>query len=225
LPNSVRTFIGDLLLLRATRDIAAGEEITAQYVTPELIFFDRQQRYKGTWGFECDCQLCGVDGKVGEEVESQRTALFEELRSTAQRLGNSTPTVTALKKFAKRLMGLESLYSADTYAQLPKLCLVHPTLFLAEAWRGVKHTDKMMESAEKLLRNFGIVTKVEGNEFRVVENSGLINVESVRALKYLAEGFNVKGQTELASSIMVTAKVWFRIITGADVGSDEFLQM
>jgi hypothetical protein len=50
-------------------------------------------------------------------------------------------------------------------------------------------------------------------------------VECVRALKYLAESYTAKGQLELASSIMRTAKVWFRIITGTDVGSDEFLGM
>jgi hypothetical protein len=225
LPNSVRTFIGDLLLLRATRDISAGEEITAQYTTPGLTFADRQQKYKGTWGFACDCQLCDVDMRAGKEVERQRMAVFEELKCTAQRLGSKPPTVTALKKFAKRLRELQALYDVNTYAHLPKLCLVHPTLFLTEAWRGLKNTDRMMESADKLLRHFGIVTRVEGSSFIVVENSGLINIECVRALKYLCEGYALKGPAEVAHSIMVTAKVWFRIITGTDVGSDDFLRL
>jgi hypothetical protein len=210
--------------MRATRDIRAGEEIAAQYTTPELAFADRQQTYNGTWGFECDCQLCEVDIRAGKEVERQRIAVFEELKGTAQRLGNKLPTVTALKKFAKKLRELEALYDANAYAHLPKLCLVHPTLFLTEAWRGLKNTDKMMESADKLLRHFGIVTRVEGSSFVVMENSGLVNVECVRALKYLCEGYALKGQAEVADSIMVTAKVWFRIITGTNVGSDDFLR-
>ncbi|KAH7073121.1 hypothetical protein BKA63DRAFT_577199 [Paraphoma chrysanthemicola] len=223
LPNSVRTFLGDLLLLRATRDIAAGEEITAQYVAPELAFKDRQHNYQSTWGFECDCELCKVDSKAGTQVEQERAAIFEELKTTAQKLGGK-PTVTALKKFAKRLRELEALYDEDAYSALPKLCLVHPTLFLTEAWRGLKNTDRTIDSATRLLRYFGIEVRTEGDEFRISRNSGMVNVECVRALKYLAEGYTSKGRAELASSIMRTAETWFRIITGTDIGSEEFLQ-
>lgn len=225
MPNSVRTFLGDLLLLRATRDISAGEEITAQYVSPELTYEGRQQKYKGTWDFECDCRLCEVESRVGSESEKQRMVIFEDLKINAQKLGHAPFTVTALKKFAKRLRELEALYDEEQYNNLPRLCLVHPTLFLTEAWRSLKNAEKMLESAKKLLRNFGIETKVEGAEFTVVANSGLVNVECIRALKYLAEGYTGMGEANLASSIMETAKVWFRTITGADVGSEEFLQM
>lgn len=212
-----------MLFLRATRDIAAGDEITSQYVAPELTIKERQQKYKGTWGFECDCRLCQVDRQAGQETEGQRLAVFEELKAAAQKLG-SKPTVTSLKKFAKQLRGLEVLYDEEAYQRLPKLCLVHPTLFLTEAWRGLKNTDKMMESAVKLLRYFGIKVKIAGDSFSVLENCGLINVECVRALKYLTEGYAYKKQHELASSIISTAEVWFRIITGTDVGWKEFLQ-
>lgn len=224
LPNSVRTFLGDLLVLRATRDISAGEEITAQYVTPELAHERRQEKYEGTWGFRCDCRLCELEGAIGREVERQRMDIFDELKVKALKLGQAPFTITALKKFAKRLRELEALYNEDEYAHLPRLCLVHPTLFLTEAWRSLKNNEKMMESAMKLLRNFGIQTEVEGAEFTVIANCGLVNVECVRALKYLAEGYRSMEQSELASSILATAKVWFKTITGADVGSQEFLE-
>ncbi|KAF2831890.1 SET domain-containing protein [Ophiobolus disseminans] len=223
LPNSVRTFLGDILFLRATRDISAGEEITSQYVVPELTIADRQQKYKETWGFECDCRLCRADSDVGVEVERERMRLFEELKATAQKLG-SKPTVTALKKFARRLRDLEVIYSKEAYEHLPKLCLVHPTIFLAEAWRGLNNVEKTIEYSTRLLRYFGITIQVDGNVFSVLENCGLINVECVRALKYLAEGYKSKNQLETASSVTSTAQVWYRIITGADLGSKEFLQ-
>ncbi|KAH7391710.1 hypothetical protein BKA66DRAFT_568125 [Pyrenochaeta sp. MPI-SDFR-AT-0127] len=223
LPNSVRTFIGDVLLLRATRDIATGEEITAQYVAPELIIEDRQQKFLGTWGFRCDCHLCAVDENVGQPNEKERMRIFEELKSTAQKLGNR-PTVTALKKFAKRLRDLEAVYDDTKYAELPRLCLIHPTLFLTEAWRTLKNVERTIESATKLLKHFGILTQVDGEYFEVTKNSGLVNIEAVRALKYMAEGYDSKGRTELANQIRDVAKVWFRVITGADVGAEEFIR-
>ncbi|CAO2648748.1 Nn.00g096970.m01.CDS01 [Neocucurbitaria sp. VM-36] len=222
LPNSVRTFIGDVLLLRASRDIAKGEEISTQYVAPELVFEERQQKFMGSWGFACDCTLCKVDKMVGKELEGQRMAIFEELKGIAQKLGNK-PTVTALKRFAKRLRELDALYDETTYAELPRLCLVHPTLFLTEAWRSLKNVDKMIEFATKLLRNFGIITSVGGERFEVLKSHGMVNVETARALKYMAEGYEKRGRMELAEQIRSLARVWFRTITGADVGVEDFM--
>lgn len=223
LPNSVRTFIGDILLLRASRDIAEGEEILSQYVSPELKYEDRQRGFRGTWGFTCDCGLCTFDKNIGAELEGKRMAIFEELKGMAQKLGK-TPTVTALKKFARRIRDLEALYDAEIAAESPCLCLVHPTLFLTEAWRALKHGDRMIESATKLLRYFGIVTRIQGGEFEVLKNSGLVNVETVRALKYMTEGYEAKGQASLASQIDSLARLWFKVITGADVGVNEFFK-
>ncbi|KAF1845584.1 SET domain-containing protein [Cucurbitaria berberidis CBS 394.84] len=223
LPNSARTFIGDILLLRATRDIAKDEELTSQYVAPELMYEERQEKFMGTWGFACDCTLCAVDKTVGMKLEGERMAIFEDLKSVAQRVG-SKPTVRVLKRFTRRLRDLEALFVDNTYAKLPRLCLVHPTLFLTEAWRTLKNVDKTIGSATNLLRYFGIITSVEEERFKVLENSGLVNVETLRALKYMAEGYDCKGRTQVAGQIRKVASVWFRIITGADLGIDEFMR-
>jgi hypothetical protein len=211
-----------MLFLRATRDIAEGEEITSQYVAPELTYAARQDKFRGTWGFECDCPLCVHDKHVGAQLESQRMTVFEELKTTAGKIGDK-PTVTTLKKMAKRLQALEALYPSSP-ADLPKLCLVHPSLFLAEAWRSLKNVDKMMHFSRKLLAAFGILTHVDGDTFKVADNVGLVNVETVRAHKYLAEGFEAKGREELARSVRKTAGIWFRVVTGGDEGVGGFMR-
>ena len=201
-----------------------------QYIAPDIDIVARQEKYRETWSFECDCQLCIVDGGVSEEIRKERLAKFEELKETVMKLGEKGPTtITALKKIAKRLRELETLYSPsaeqqdeDRYVTLPRLALVHPTLFLTEAWRGVKNVDRMIESAIKLLRNFGIIVKVEGQKLNVEHNSGLVNVETVRALKYLAEGYKTKGEEELAERCIAKAKKWYVIITGSEVGMERF---
>lgn len=226
LPNTVRTFIGDVHFLRATRDIEAGEELTHQYISPEIDIDDRQKKYSGTWGFRCDCKLCEVDGSVPEERRKKRLQNFEDLKNLVMKLGERGTTITSLKKIARGLRELEALYSGqdeeERYARIPRLGLVHPTLFLTEAWRGVGNLDRTVEYARKLLRNFGVLTDVEGGRFRVTSNSGFINVEGVRALKYLAEGYRKKGENDLADQCMEIAKVWFLIITGSEVGADAF---
>lgn len=228
----MRTFIGDMHFLRTTRPIAKGEEITHQYLAPEYDISERQEKYKTTWNFECDCNLCVTDGAVSEEVRNKRRTQFEELKSKVEKLGESGNTsISSIKKIARGLRELEALYlpskeePQDKYDTLPRLALVHPTLFLTEAWRGVKNMDKTIEYAQKLLREFGILTTVEEGKFKVTQCSGLINVEGVRTLKYLTEAYSLKGEKELAEDCKRLAEMWYLIITGAEVGMKEFLAL
>jgi hypothetical protein len=143
------------------------------------------------------------------------------------KLGERGTTITSIKKIARGMRDIEALYSPaggpDPYKDLPRLALVHPTLYLTEAWRGVKNVDKTLESARQLLRNFGIFIRIEDEKFSIEYNAGLINVEAVRALKYLVEAYRAKAEASLAEQCMEIAKLWFVIITGSDTGMDEFL--
>jgi hypothetical protein len=216
--------------MRATRDIEPGEEITNQYISPDLDIDERQEKYRATWGFECDCEICVVDGSVSKAIRKERTRQFEELKSMVMRLNERGTTITSIKKIARGLRELEKLYTpleegrSDTYAELPRLALVHPTLFLTEAWRTVKNVDKTIEYALKLLRNFGIVISVEEGRFEVLHNSGMVNVETVRALRYLSEAYTAKGEVKLAKQCMDLAHVWFTVITGSPVGAEDFFK-
>lgn len=84
--------------------------------------------------------------------------------------------------------------------------------------------DRMIEAAIKLLRNFGIFTTIDSDTFEIRKNSGLVNVETVRALKYMAEGYESKMEANLAIKIRDVAGCWFRVITGSDVGVEEFFK-
>jgi hypothetical protein len=68
-----------------------------------------------------------------------------------------------------------------------------------EACRVARNTDRMMGPTDKLLPHFGIMATVEGGEFKIVDNSGLINVGRVSNLKYLAEGHIQKDQAKFGS--------------------------
>jgi hypothetical protein len=230
LPNAVRTFIGDIRFMRATRDIEAGDEITNQYISPDIDISSRQEQFRATWGFECDCELCLVDSVVSEHERKERRRLFEELKGMVMRLGERGTTVTAIKKIARAVRELEELYTSskdgqsDAYAKLPRLALVHPTLFLTEAWRNVKNVDKTIYYALKLLRNFGIVIKVEGSWLEIVSHSGMVNVETVRVMRYLSEAYTSKEEVELAKQCMDLAYLWYKVITGTAVGAEDFFR-
>ncbi|KAJ3702697.1 hypothetical protein LUZ61_006402 [Rhynchospora tenuis] len=70
-PNARRVHVGDWLILHASRDIKAGEEVTFAYFDVLRPLKDRQESLK-TWGFECKCVRCKFEEKV--------LGLFRELR-------------------------------------------------------------------------------------------------------------------------------------------------
>lgn len=57
-PNTDKEFVGDMMLVRAKRPIAAGEEILHSYIDQTGGYKARQEALMATWGFECGCRLC-----------------------------------------------------------------------------------------------------------------------------------------------------------------------
>ncbi|TKA40959.1 hypothetical protein B0A54_07871 [Friedmanniomyces endolithicus] len=60
--NAGRAFIGDMMVIRAVRDIGAGEEILMPYCNPKNDGPAMRTHMEKTWGFECDCRICEADG-------------------------------------------------------------------------------------------------------------------------------------------------------------------
>lgn len=59
LPNCRRSFIGDMLILRATRDLAAGAELEISYRGGSRALAASDRKWlMDTWGFACRCELC-----------------------------------------------------------------------------------------------------------------------------------------------------------------------
>lgn len=54
IPNFCRAFVGDMLILRASKSIPKDTEIFDSYITPSDSFPDRRTNLNG-YGFECEC--------------------------------------------------------------------------------------------------------------------------------------------------------------------------
>ncbi|KAK5686857.1 hypothetical protein LTR17_026782 [Elasticomyces elasticus] len=124
LPNATRMFIGDAMVLRATREIAKGEEILHAYVMPSFGFTERRMRMETVWGFRCDCKLCEADIEESEEARERRACAEEE----AGRLANDIVTHLAdaaqrsnIIRQAERLYArLKGTFDPALYEGLPR---------------------------------------------------------------------------------------------------------
>ncbi|PQM35308.1 uncharacterized protein Pyn_39830 [Prunus yedoensis var. nudiflora] len=66
-PNARRLHVGDYLIVHASRDVKAGEEITFAYFDV-LSPLDKRNEMCKTWGFRCDCKRC----KFEEDLYSRQ---------------------------------------------------------------------------------------------------------------------------------------------------------
>ncbi|WCJ22208.1 SET domain protein 35 [Euphorbia peplus] len=67
-PNSRRLHIGDYVLVHASRDVKAGEEITFPYFDVLSPLVKRKEKLK-QWGFDCHCKRCKFEEEMSMKQE------------------------------------------------------------------------------------------------------------------------------------------------------------
>ncbi|KAJ4828079.1 hypothetical protein Tsubulata_027224 [Turnera subulata] len=70
IPNARRLHVGDYLLVHASRDVKAGEEITFAYFDV-LSPLDKREEMSRTWGFHCGCKRCKFEQLVCSRQEME----------------------------------------------------------------------------------------------------------------------------------------------------------
>jgi len=221
--NTMRSFIGDVFISRATRDIKAGEELFQQYVPVRSLPDVRNKQFKDGWGFECACALCAGERRSSEAALARR----KELLAAVEKLCNKKlprkeilpeSTIRPVEKLARQL---EEAHEADVYDGLPRLTLIYPCNWLIGAYRGHKNHTKVIRYAKKVLRNFGFrVPEEDGGEWDPREiysksgNATLMTVHVVAALRRMAEAYEGLGQKEMAKRCIEAAKFGYMMVTG-----------
>ncbi|SPQ18407.1 b948e930-a345-4c23-a8e7-80127fed34cc [Thermothielavioides terrestris] len=222
-PNTMRSFVGDMLISRATRDIKEGEELFQQYVPVKALPDVRNEQFKKGWGFECECALCASERRSPEAMLAKR----KELLAAVEKLCNKKlpgkelvpdATIRAVDRLAKQL---EDAHEPDVYEGVPRLTLIYPCNWLVAAHRGRKNHAKVVKYALKVLRNFGFKVPEENEVWdprEMYAKSGdatLMTVHVVAALRTLAEAYKALGHDEMAERCIEAAEFGYMIVTGS----------
>lgn len=104
--NCRRAFIGDMQIIRATKDLPAGTELVFSYEIPNAVddYDEAQDRLKH-WGFWCDCEICMDKIMTPRETLLRRKAICGLLRSVLK-----GPEGTDVFQTILRLNQLEETY-------------------------------------------------------------------------------------------------------------------
>ncbi|THH28831.1 hypothetical protein EUX98_g5351 [Antrodiella citrinella] len=116
LPSATKVFFGDVIVMRAARDLSRGEEVTSYYRPGTKPYNDRARDLNRVWGFTCDCCICLADRADGQAALSLRARVYDE------------PAPSTLSSAQQRVAELLSSY-VDTRER--RLCGVKPELYFA----------------------------------------------------------------------------------------------
>lgn len=217
-PNTNRAFIGDMLVSTATKDIAAGEEVTQVYVAPKAIYSLRAQQFRN-WAFECSCPLCTAESKSPTENQEKRRKTLSELETIfkKKRATKFQPdaTIRPVERLARQL---EESHEEATYGDnLPRLALVWPSMWLMQAYHTRGGHKKTIKWAYAALRAFGFSEVVRDGHVVVYGEGAKRSVttfEVVKALKFAADAHVGLGEDELAKEFIEAARIGYRTLSG-----------
>jgi len=160
-PNVIWTWIKEdssksIKQVRVIRDIMAGEEIVASYLSTNEYFPTRKERIKNLrmkWFFTCSCEVCNLQR---EEFEQN-----EEVRLEIQRLHDMVPMLAcrgeltgALTCAYKKLKLLKSI-EYEMLAEIPGALM--ECVELAAHLGKAKETKKLKSEAKEMAEKFGDV--------------------------------------------------------------------
>lgn len=214
--NATRACMGDMMILRATKDIQAGEEILHSYCIRTDNFLQRKHKL-AFYKFECDCALCRVESQVPVLLLKRR----EQLALAAERLivANQRPTTDASRPVpaatlndAKSLLTLlDATYNKSLYGDLPRLSCVALDLWFCEAEDSV---GRGIVTTTRLLRDLGFKLSVKKSQLTIDRANGVSMDQVVHGAMYGSQAWAAAGERGVAASLLEFAKEMYRVMNG-----------
>ncbi|KAF5025068.1 hypothetical protein F66182_2837 [Fusarium sp. NRRL 66182] len=222
--NCRRSFIGDMQIVRATTDMAAGTELSFFYRPPDRSeSYEEVQKHLKTWGFVCRCELCKDRSNTSATVLRRRQGLCNDLKSLLKTQTSPFDLVEA----ERLLKGAENTYQGR---DVGRFRLELPELYLAIGYR-YSITGRWGDAAKSLRKalealGFSIRASPPHKPFSepwfevkrwgvATENTTLILLRLVDVYEQLAP--------ELCQTILDMAKLSYSMIVGEKWSFDDML--
>jgi hypothetical protein len=220
LPNAVRSFLGDVIILRAARDIRAGEEITISYQKPAPLLADRQKALSDSWDFRCNCLLCTSEAALRDKMhtlaEHVETSLaFMEDRSLDAILAADAELIAMAEVLAE---DLEEVYADNLMRGLPCLGTVDVWQWLCQTYCQHRNKAQLKRCAIKVLEAYGYRVTLQDSQVIMNVTQGFPTVGVVDALMYLAGVAEGEQKTKLGQEYKAWARTIYLIVNGNMAG-------
>jgi tetratricopeptide (TPR) repeat protein len=215
--NAEHSFIGDMIIFRATRDIAKDEEITTLYKEVNADYETRDAAFR-TWGFSCDCKLCEADRAC--PATTQRKHLLQQAKEVLGRLPILNATLeprAAVMMFEDLLAQIENTYPEEFYHGLPRLGLVTLNRYCAYAYSLVD-SDKALGHALAVIAAHGYKLKMTEDDVEFDRTNAMTAPQVVDQLINVGRIKGREGNVVLVERLRELALEMYIVINGEPSG-------
>ena len=222
--NAMRSFIGDMMIVRAVRDIAGGEEIVMPYRLPDAINTVTQESLQKTWGFKCRCGICTAEAASLPTRLKYRAQLIEKVRTLVSASSTSPQqqnTKTMIGKVEQLFAKLKSTYDGKAFEHRPRLGLVVPGLWLCQAYKASGSNDKVISTAISLLQDLGFSITITGKKVSIDRSRCQLEGTAIDAGMYASSAYHGRGDADVGRRMEEFAKNLYLIMTGEMRGFEE----
>lgn len=166
--NVRRSFIGDMMIVRAARDLPENTELVFWYKAPLDNTSKAKQLKLKHWGFSCSCAICQDCIETENSNLMKRRRLTTDLANAFQSLGKSRKPDSVVARIEDLVSKLEETYRKPAVeVPRPGIWKAYSSLAVLHASRGV--SEKAVDFALKTLESLGYV--LEGG--RLPHRSGV----------------------------------------------------
>ncbi|GAB1738703.1 hypothetical protein NU219Hw_g3499t1 [Hortaea werneckii] len=207
--NAARAFLGDMMLVRATKDIAKGQEILVPYLSPDMDHAVTLAPLQQHWGFTCHCAICTAETKVPQRQREKRTAL---LKKTEQMLSQhetdpiGLPNDLVVAEFEELYSRLQETYDRKFFAKVPRIALVQVGKWLCHSCWNYWDPVKLAETAVGVLRDAGYGITIVGQQLQVDHTHCMTGNGAVDGSIYAWIAYARQGERELAEQFKLLSE-------------------
>ncbi|KAF2087819.1 SET domain-containing protein [Saccharata proteae CBS 121410] len=212
--NAMRAFIGNIMIVRATRDLAAGEEVTMTYVGTDDPVLARRNSLRDTWGFDCYCALCKLEMKSLGPFERKRAELLGRIKyvSFEDPVEVTDEGILRIRNMAHQI---ENLYDKNIFVPgQPRVELSKVLVDIASmnAIRG--NITEVKLYSRKAMEYLGFKIEVDDNDRMTVDRTNSITkTHCITACIHMASTYDSKAVMLQAIRL---AKQFYKICYGED---------
>lgn len=148
-PSAHKSTMGNIMVIRALRNMKSGEEATITYIGNDASYISRLSRLHKSWGFSCDCTLCEADRTDGLEACQKR----DELKSRVDAMADvpfhllshnkAKKCANELKEIVAGLKGTYKMTRDNALVNRPEL--IEATRLLVRAVTKAQYDNELCE--------------------------------------------------------------------------------
>lgn len=208
-PNAHRCFFGDLMVVRATKEIVPGEEITISYDTPAD--YGSEDDLGESWGFKCKCPLCTAEKSAKSKAKQKRSNYLSQARSKAGQWEKRSVIVDIRNLVRETNQTYESTYPKG----LPRRALeyMHSQLSRMHGHKG--NFRDAADSAIEQLRCYGVGVDVKGDTLVVDRKFSMSSRNIVSLLIQISNYKGAAGQPRIAAEFEKLAREVYMMHNGS----------